>query len=469
MDTKYHLVLRHVEPNKYIGEWNTFYVSELKPGKLYLYVENGAADTFQAYPILADDRYRGTYASDFTKENDRIQFIDRRAGYTFKGELLENRIKMNLFLGGKMVSSALFQKSESDWPLGTTAKSPSTERGQPANRNDGLETGELNSIIHSSSYLDKMEDSIAANVLTHVHSILIANDGKLLYESYFNGFDADLLHDQRSAAKSIGSALVGIAMNDGILESVEDPIYKYIPDSYQYTRTDEKSLITLKHLLTMSSGLDAIDFGVDYMGQATEDNYQNTNDWLKTVLEAPMIYNPGLRCNYGSANPFLLGIALNAKLEVPLEEYMDQKLLAPLGITNYTIPEDHNGQPYFGGGMYLTPRDMMKFGELYRNQGNWNGKQLISKQWIEDSLKQYAKLENTSDKNEYGYLFWHHDYEVNGKSIKAVEARGAGGQIISIIDELDMTIVITSGNYRNGRYWQPQMIIEEYLLPGFVK
>ena len=313
-----------------------------------------------------------------------------------------------------------------------------------------------------------MEDSISTNALTNVHSILISKNGKLVYENYFNGFHANIPHDQRSAAKSIGSAMIGIALEDRILNNVNQSIYDYIPSEYRYTMDDKKSKITIKHLLTMSSGLDAIDFGIDRVGQATEDNYQNSSDWLKTVLEAPMIFDAGTHCNYGSANPYLLSVGLANELDESLLSYVKRKLYDPLGITNYSISKDDKGHPYFGGGSYLTPRDMMKFGELYRNRGLWNDQRILTEQWVKDSFKNYAVLENTTDKNGYGYLWWHKTYSVNGKEIKSVEARGAGGQYIAIIDELDMTIVITSGNYRNGRFWQPELIIEDYLLPAFV-
>jgi CubicO group peptidase (beta-lactamase class C family) len=112
---------------------------------------------------------------------------------------------------------------------------------------------------------------------------------------------------------------------------------------------------------------------------------------------------------------------------------------------------------------------MLKFGELYRQGGVWKGEQILSPSWIEQSFTQYGVLENTSEKNGYGYLFWLRSYQVGERRVKAYEARGAGGQYICVIPDLELVIVITSGNYRNGRYWQPEVIIEEYLLPVFAE
>ena len=215
----------------------------------------------------------------------------------------------------------------------------------------------------------------------------------------------------------------------------------------------------------MSSGLDAVDFGIKRKSVASEDNYQPTQDWTKTILEAPMINNPNTHANYGSANPYLLGVAMDSIVSEPLELFIDENLFQPLAISNYIIQTDMKGRPYFGGGMYLTPMGMMKFGELYLNKGKWNGKRVLSEDWVEKSFINYRVLENTPDKNGYGYLWWHNTYKVNGKSIVSIEARGAGGQYIFILPELKSVVVITSGNYRNGKTQQPEMILKKYILP----
>jgi CubicO group peptidase (beta-lactamase class C family) len=108
---------------------------------------------------------------------------------------------------------------------------------------------------------------------------------------------------------------------------------------------------------------------------------------------------------------------------------------------------------------------MLKFGELYLNHGKWNKKRILSKKWIESSFQNYRPLENTVDKNGYGYLWWHNTYQNNEKSIASIEARGAGGQYIFVIPSLKTVVVITSGNYRNGKTQQPEKIFKNYILP----
>ncbi|MEZ4949862.1 MAG: hypothetical protein R2784_10805 [Saprospiraceae bacterium] len=118
--------------------------------------------------------------------------------------------------------------------------------------------------------------------------------------------------------------------------------------------------------------------------------------------------------------------------------------------------------------MYLTPKDLLKFGELYLNGGTWNENQVLSESWKDESFKKYLILENTVDKNEYGYLWWHKTYQVKNESIESIEARGAGGQYIFIIPSLDIVVAITSGNFRNGKTQQPELILENYILPFLI-
>ena len=105
---------------------------------------------------------------------------------------------------------------------------------------------------------------------------------------------------------------------------------------------------------------------------------------------------------------------------------------------------------------------------MYLNQGTWNGKQIISKAWVKESIEKHVQMQDVQDKNEYGYFWWHDTYEVNGQSIACIEARGAGGQFIFIIPELASVVVITSGNFRNRKGNQPRNILKEYILPALV-
>jgi len=443
----YHIKLIKSKGNTFMGIWNSLMVDELKSLDFYLSVENGKGNDYQAYPILGDKRFTGTWCSNFKKENDVISFSDFKTGLQFKGELLKNSIRLEVLLGEDLLTQIDLQKSTTDWNIG----------------------GFVNPKKTSMLTLTEMENRIAKDSFPNTHSVLVSTNGKLIYENYFEGYHANIPHDMRSASKSIASAIVGIAKEELLFETIDQSIFDFLPEKYQHLKDRLKSKIDIQSLLTMSSGLDADDYTRERTSLASENHYQPTDDWAKTVLEAPMLNTPNTAANYGSANPFLLGIAMDSVVSGPLELFMDQHLFQKLDISNYIVQTDLQGTPYFGGGMYLTPKDMLKFGELYLAKGKWKGRRIVSKKWVDNSFKEYLHLENVPDKNGYGYLWWHHTYQVNGETIKSIEARGAGGQYIFLIPELKTVAVITSGNYRNGKTQQPELILEKCILPYLKK
>ena len=458
----YHIKLTKTVKNLYVGTWSIFMLDELLSKSLFLSIENVQGKKFDAYPFFGDKRFAGTWCMNSQKKGNIITFQDVRTGLQFEGKLLNDFIELNLIIANTVITSMRLKKSKSDWVY---TKFSTKNKEQPLKLNDDWEIANQKKQLS----LLEMEDNILSKKLINTHSVLVAKKGKIIYEKYFDGYNVNISHDQRSASKSISSAITGIAINDKLLKNDTEHLYQYIPKKYQYTKDSLKKSIKLKDLLTMSSGIDAVDFGTKKKSKASEPVYQNSPDWVKTVLEAPMINSPGAVANYGSANPYLLGVILNEVSPIPLQLYMDQKLFKPLGISNYSIQKEMtNWQPYFGGGMFITPRDMLKFGQLYLCKGKLNEKQIISKKWVEKSFKNYLNIENTADKNGYGYLWWHKTYTINSNKIKSIEARGNGGQYIFVIPELKIVCVITAGNYKNGKTQQPEHILERYILPAIL-
>lgn len=462
----YHIQLQKTEDNKFEGVWNPFMMDNgLQSDDIMLYVENTEGANLAAYPFFGDQRFRGAWTGDFKRNGNKLIFRDKNTGFNFRAKLLGSSIELEILLIDAFITKTSLTHTNDGWDYNMDPTDKSQNTNTPSKLNDGWATANINEFGIKKSQLNRLIDSIHDNKLINTHSVLIAKDNKLVFENYFDGFNSDIPHDLRSASKSISSAIIGIAIDDKIIENVDERLYDFIPKEYQYTKDSLKSKIRIKDLLTMSSGLDVNNL-------ASEDFYQDprqSENWLKTVLEAPMVKEPGTYADYGSANPFLLGVYLNERLDMPLETYMDEKLFAPLGITNYiNQTDDKEITPYFGGGMLLTPRDLLKFGQLYLDKGKWHGKQIISEDWVNESFKKHVRLQDVQDKNEYGYFWWHDTYMVNNKSIKCIEARGAGGQFIFIIPELETVIVITSGNFRNRKGNQPRDILKEYLLPALL-
>ncbi|TAI47823.1 serine hydrolase domain-containing protein [Flagellimonas allohymeniacidonis] len=462
----YHVSIPHVGDNKFVGAWNPFMLDNgLQSDDIMLYMEHTEEGNYLAYPFFGDQRFRGTYTGDFKKQADTLLFRDDNTGFNFRAELLESTIELEIFLTDVLITKTSLRPSDDGWEYTSAPVEQAQNTDTPAQLNDGWSTAHISEYGINKSQLLRLIDGVRAKKLVNTHSVLIAKENNLVFETYFDGFNAHIPHDLRSASKSISSAMIGIGIEDQFIKGVDELLYDYVPQEYQYTKDSLKSKIRIKDLLTMSSGLDVNNL-------AYEDYYQdpeNPNSWLKTVLEAPMVQKPGAYADYGSANPFLLGICLNERLDTPLETYMDEKLFAPLGITNYiNQTDDSKVTPYFGGGMLLTPRDLLKFGQLYLNKGQWNGKQILSKSWVEESFEKHVQLQDVRDKNQYGYLWWHDTYTINGREIESIEARGAGGQFIFILPALESVVVITSGNFRNGKGNQSRDILEEFLLPALL-
>jgi len=439
----YHIKLTQSENNTFIGVWNLLMIDELKSLNFYLSIENGEGNDYQAYPIFGDNRFTGTWCDNFQKKNNLISFTDFKTGLQFKGKLTTGEIQLSIYLGNNLITQVVLKKSSTDWEIG----------------------GFKNDNRSSALKLTEMERLISKDSLPNTHSVLISKKGNIVYENYFDGYHANIPHDMKSASKSISSAIVGIAKDKLLFSSLEQSIFDFLPNEYQTLKDSLKSEIDIQSLLTMSSGLDADDYTRERKSSASENSYQPTRDWTKTVLKAKMMNKPNTKANYGSANPYLLGVAIDSIVPEPLELFIDKNLFQKLNISNYIIQTDPKGKPYFGGGMYLTPKGMLKFGELYLNKGKLESKRMLSKKWVKNSFKNYRNLENVPDQNGYGYLWWHNTYQVNRKSIESIEARGAGGQYIFVVPRLKTVVVITSGNYRNGKTQQPEIIFEKYILP----
>ncbi len=462
----YRVIMPWTVDKKYVTDWHPFMFDDaLQSQDINLYMEYTESGNLEAYPFFGDQRFRGAWTREFEQRENILYFKDGNTGFNFQATLLDSKVELRIYLTDALIAKTILSYAKDGWDYTESPIKQIQDTHQPAQLQDGWETASIEDFDIDKVQLKNLIQDVQSKKHGNTHSILIAKKDKLVFECYFDGHNANIPHDLRSASKSISSAIVGLAINEKLLSGTKEHLYDLVPKAYAYTKDSLKSKITVKHLLTMSSGLDVNNL-------ASEDYYQNprnTNPWLKTVLEAPVVKEPGTYGDYGSANPFLLGIALNERLDIPLEQYMHEKLFEPLGITNYiNQTDDSETIPYFGGGMLLTSRDFLKFGQLYLNKGLWQGNQIIPESWVEESFGKYIRLQDYRDKNEYGYLWWHDSYEVDGKKIETFEARGAGGQFIFIVPALDSVIVFTSGNFRNRMGNQPRVMLKDYILPALL-
>ena len=327
---------------------------------------------------------------------------------------------------------------------------------------DGLLTGTLDNTGLDKALLNEMMQKIVDGTYANVHSVLIIKDGKLVFEEYFYEYNKTKLHEMRSATKSIISALTGIAIDKGFIKSKTETVLSYFPEYTFKNLTDDKRQITIENLLTNQSGLDCDVSNPKSEGNETAMNY--SDDWIQFTLDLPMIDVPDGRGMYCSGNPITLGRIVEKATKMTLPDFAKQTLFKDIGIKNFkwSFKPDASSSETFCQ-VYLTPRDMAKFGLLYLNKGMWADKQVVSKNWIQESLTKHSVIQGVN----YGYLWWLKSLEVNGTRFFGKAAQGNGGQKIYIWEDQNMVTVITGGNYNSQS--PSDELIQKYILPAFKK
>jgi CubicO group peptidase (beta-lactamase class C family) len=252
-------------------------------------------------------------------------------------------------------------------------------------------------------------------------------NGRLVAESYCkSASDIYSLHNIKSATKSITSILAGILLDIGELDSLESRLFDYMPGYFDDNL--KKREITLKHVLTMETGLDFDD------NVHTREMLYNRGSSLKYVFEKDLVFDPGFGWYYGDGNPQLVSGLIQELTGKSESEFAEDYLFAPLGITDYNWEITHDGLTLGSIGLWLTPRDMAKIGLLMARRGAWEGSQVVSEAWVEESTRRQSSFKN------YGY-YW---YPIEDK---AFYAEGHGGQLIWVYPDYDLVVVITSDPY----------------------
>jgi CubicO group peptidase (beta-lactamase class C family) len=271
----------------------------------------------------------------------------------------------------------------------------------------------------------------AAAELPRLRSLLVSHNGSLILERYYNGARASQLANIKSASKSVIAALVGIAISKGLIKSVDQPIGDYFPELAR-DPDPRKREISVEDLLTMRSGLESTS-GREYGA------WVRSKHWVRYVLAQPLIDEPGTRVEYSTGTSHLLSAILTRATGKSTWQFAQEELAKPLGFTLAKWVQDPQGI-YFGGNeMLMTPRQMIRFGELYENNGRVGDRQLIPRQWVEKADDGVGRSRWGSDR-EYGHGFWIRDF---GR-YKSFYAWGYGGQFIFVIPDLDLVVVTTS-------------------------
>jgi CubicO group peptidase (beta-lactamase class C family) len=348
------------------------------------------------------------------------------------------------------------------YPRLNTPKNYTYTYQQPKNDNDGLKTGNLDNTGLDKGLLSEMIQKIVDGTYPNVHSVLIIKDGKLVFEEYFYEHNKNKLHELRSATKSYISALTGIAIEKGYIKSKKEKVLPYFSEYTFKNNLDLKKQITIENLLTNQSGLDCDVYNPKASGNESIMAYQK--DWIQYSLDLPMVDSAGGKGQYCSSNPIIMGRIIEKATNMTLPDFAKQTLFKDIGIKHFEWnfkPDPSSGETFCQ--VNLRSRDMAKFGLLYLNEGLWNGKQVISKKWVEESFAKHTVIAGL----DYGYLWWTRYLDANGVRYYGKLAQGNGGQKIYIFKELNLITVITAGHYNMQS--SSNELNAKYILPAFNK
>jgi CubicO group peptidase (beta-lactamase class C family) len=330
--------------------------------------------------------------------------------------------------------------------------------GVPVARDDGwpVASADDDRLIDRGA-LCRMADWLAASGTANVHAVLVARGGKLVFERYFSGpdeiqnrrvrnvtFDADTLHDMKSVSKSVASLVLGIAIDRGLIGSVNETIISFFPELSDL-RSPEKDRIQLVHVLTMSMGLQWVEATPDTGDDNDEARMHRAPDPCRYVLGLAVAAPVGQEFFYNTGALTLLSAIVRKATGRTLDEVARATLFEPLGIAGVEWSRV-KGDTDAGGGLRLRPRDMAKIGQLVLAGGRCDDRQVVSKAWIDASMT--PRLGATS-LFFYGYLWWLGRSLLNGREVHWAGALGRGGQSIRIVPELDLVVVVTAGYYQD--------------------
>jgi CubicO group peptidase (beta-lactamase class C family) len=354
----------------------------------------------------------------------------------------------------------------------------------------------LDDVKIDAAVIGSLVEDIRGGRFGEIHSMLIYKDDLFVLEEYFPGhdyqwdgrnhhgewvdWDKDHEHNIHSVGKSITSACIGIAIEKGFIDSVDQSIFDYLPD-HQHLRTNSKDQITIEHLLTMTSGLVWDEWSVPYSNPENDISrlWVECDDQVSCILEAPLVGTPGSEFTYSGGGMVLLGEIIKNASGMDIEAFSGEYLFEPLGIDPPEWVRFDSGAIYAGGDQRLTPRGMMKIGITFLNGGGWKRQPIVSKEWVEKSAEPYRGPKNTwfnsylrpippgdgtLGSRGYSYTWWTHQFSQSGRNVPVYWAGGWGSQGIIILPEERTVAVFTGGNYTSA---DPIIkILKKYVIPS---
>lgn len=326
----------------------------------------------------------------------------------------------------------------------------------------GWKWAELSEVGMNSEVIDKLNDSIDEQY-KHIRSVTIIKDNKLVFQKYRDNYDNDSLFPINSATKTVTGTLIGIALKEGYIESIDVPFISYFPE-YQDAIVDEEiKKVTIEELLTMTSGLK---WNISDMNKWVDSQNRTYNfdgvvgkDPIKYAFQLQVIDKPGEVFNYSTLNSQILSGIITKSTGMNAQEFADKYLFEPLSIKENKWHTDPQGNQLGGFELHMKTSDIAKIGQLYLNKGKWNDKQILPEEWVENATK--AHNEGGFPHGEkYGLHCWITKID----KYEAFFAGGQGGQFIYVIPELDLVVAITSDIDEHREFHRD--IVRDFIVPS---
>jgi len=289
----------------------------------------------------------------------------------------------------------------------------------------------------------------------NIDSVTVIRNGYLVADAAIYPYEQDTKHIIHSCTKSIVSALIGIAIEQGYIDGVQTPVLDFFPGRSAENIDENKKSMTLDDLLTMSSGLNCRDSYLYRWSGLNE--MRASSDWVKHMLDLPMAEAPGTRFEYCNGASFLLSAILTETTGMSAHEFADKYLFGPLGITDVIWPINPQGINIGWGELRMRPQDLAKIGYLYLRGGEWDGEQIIPSSWVEESTQKH--ISGTLEDG-YGYQWWVDDSGI-------FMAVGYAGQFIFVVPEEELVVVFNS-DLDDRDFYVPQVLLVDYIIPAVI-
>ncbi|HEU4499808.1 MAG TPA: serine hydrolase domain-containing protein [Sphingomicrobium sp.] len=440
----------------------------------YLPVARNPDGRFSTY-LRNPERNQGVFlgVSRIEQDGDTVRLVGTR-----RGQQQESLIASGRRDAASDIMTIPIQGRTFDFRRDTSASSEFYPRGTPPERyryvppvqvddgwpvstleKEGIDQAAIEKFVQK--LIDMPMDGISSS---QIHSVLIARNGKLVLEEYFHGHDRDTPHDTRSAAKSWTNVLIGAAMQSGVPIRLDTPVYQTLQGQLPADLDPRKKSMNLEHLISMTAGFDCDDSGDRPGDEDVMQEQTKQPDWYRFALDVPMAWNSGDKIVYCSMKPNLAGGMLEKIAGEPMPEMFYRLVAKPMKMGRYHLFLQPTGQAYGGGGHHFTTRDFMKLTQLFLNDGQWDGWQIVSREWARKSGAALRVLSPTSGQT-YGYLWNSVAYDYQGRKLHAYFPGGNGGQVYIGIPDLNLLIAFTGGNYadrvlfRSQREFVPQDIL----------